>query len=90
VPLPPAMAGRSALLAAVAAAIEGRWDDAHARVQRLEDDRFACWIHAVLHRIEGDQANARYWYRRAGHEPPAAALAPREELAQIRALLEGS
>ncbi len=41
------------------------WDAAHRIVQPYEDPT-ACWIHAVLHKIEGDQGNSRYWYGRAG------------------------
>lgn len=43
----------------------GDWDAAHALVQ-TEDDRSAAWVHAYLHREEGDLSNAAYWYRRAG------------------------
>jgi hypothetical protein len=48
---------------------EGRWDEAHEMVQR-SSDRWSCLIHAYLHRVEGDQWNARYWYGRAGEEMP--------------------
>ena len=49
------------------------WPGAHAIVQ---DDHSAdaAWIHAHLHRVEGDQGNAEYWYRRAGREPSAQSL----------------
>ena len=43
----------------------GDWDGAHALVQ-ADDGRDAAWVHAYLHRVEGDLANASYWYRRAG------------------------
>ncbi|WAP68749.1 hypothetical protein [Jiella pelagia] len=43
----------------------GDWDGAHAVVQD-DPSADAAWIHAHLHRIEGDLANAAYWYRRAG------------------------
>ncbi|MEQ1602137.1 MAG: hypothetical protein HOP04_10425 [Methylophilaceae bacterium] len=39
----------------------GDWDLAHKIVQ-VRDDSIACWIHAVLHKIEGDESNSRYWY----------------------------
>jgi hypothetical protein len=54
------------LLKAVDLAIEGRWDEAHAIVQQHQADCTAAWIHAVLHKIEGDMDKSRYWYRRAG------------------------
>jgi hypothetical protein len=54
------------LAKAIDLAIEGQWDTAHRIVQQYETDRTAAWIHAVLHKIEGDLDNSRYWYRRAG------------------------
>jgi hypothetical protein len=53
------------LLKAIELALSGEWNAAHKIVQQYEDGT-ACWIHAVLHKIEGDQDNSRYWYRRAG------------------------
>jgi hypothetical protein len=44
---------------------QGHWDHAHEVVQELETPD-AAWVHAYLHRKEGDQSNARYWYSRAG------------------------
>lgn len=43
----------------------GDWEGAHAAVQD-DQSREAAWIHAHLHRVEGDRSNASYWYRRAG------------------------
>ena len=57
---------REDLLAAIGLALAGDWDGAHGIVQQDEADRTAAWIHAVLHKIEGDSGNARYWYRRCG------------------------
>ncbi len=51
---------------AVDLALAGKWDDAHGIVQQFDGEPTAAWIHAVLHKIEGDQDNSRYWYRRAG------------------------
>jgi len=51
------------LKAAITAALGGEWDKSHRMVQEL-DGPFACWIHAVLHKIEGDVWNSRYWYAR--------------------------
>ncbi len=42
----------------------GDWDRSHTIVQQYFT-RDACWIHAYLHRKEGDLGNARYWYNRA-------------------------
>lgn len=53
------------LLAALWHDAKGDWDAAH-RLAQDEDDRSGAWVHAYLHRKEGDEANAGYWYRRAG------------------------
>jgi len=45
------------------------WDKAHNIVQNL-DTVSAMWIHAYLHREEGDISNSKYWYRAAGKEYP--------------------
>ena len=44
---------------------KGEWSRAHELVQ-AGDDRTGAWVHAYLHRKEGDASNAAYWYRRAG------------------------
>ena len=44
---------------------KGEWDKAHKMIQDVEDKK-ASWIHAYLHRKEGDISNADYWYSRAG------------------------
>ncbi len=62
----------------------GNWHRAHELAQ-AQDDAAGAWVHAHLHRAEGDLANARYWYRRAGREPSTAPLDA--ELAAIAAAL---
>lgn len=74
------------LLQAVELALAGKWDAAHERGQQYEDDATAAWIHAVLHKMEGDLANSRYWYRRADRMDHIAEE-PRAELVVIRAEL---
>jgi len=54
----------TAPLAALWWAAKGGWDQAHRMVQD-EPTADAAWVHAYLHRIEGDIGNAGYWYRRA-------------------------
>jgi hypothetical protein len=76
------------LVQAIELALAGQWDAAHKLVQQYESDRTAAWIHAVLHKIEGDLDNSRYWYRRAG-KLEHASDEPGAELAQIRATLAG-
>ena len=46
-------------------AAKGDWDQAHKIVQD-DSSREAAWVHAYLHRVEGDLGNAGYWYRQAG------------------------
>ena len=72
-----------ALLKAVELALAGKWDAAHELAQQYEDDATASWIHAVLHKIEGDEANSRYWYRRANRMDHVTDE-PRAELAAIQ------
>ena len=49
------------------------WDQAHNIVQQ-EDDAASAWVHAYLHRKEGDDSNAGYWYRRGNGPLPAERL----------------
>ena len=51
----------------------GDWAAAHEAAQAGEDATSA-WVHAYLHRREGDLSNAGYWYRRAGKVMPAGTL----------------
>jgi hypothetical protein len=53
---------------------KGDWDKAHAQVDHLED-KASAWVHAYLHRKEGDIGNADYWYRKAGKTRPDVSLA---------------
>jgi hypothetical protein len=80
------MANRQDLTRAVDLAIAGDWDAAHKIVQQDEQDATSCWIHAVLHKIEGDADNSRYWYRRTSQSYEAYAD-PKAELAAIKAAL---
>jgi hypothetical protein len=45
---------------------KGDWDKAHECAQADEGNSSCDWVHAYLHRKEGDASNAGYWYRRAG------------------------
>lgn len=47
-------------------ALAGDWDGAHAIAQGDESDPIFCWLHACLHKIQGDTGNSRYWYAKAG------------------------
>ncbi|MCJ8209766.1 hypothetical protein MUY27_08595 [Mucilaginibacter sp. RS28] len=52
---------------------KGDWHRAHALVDQLQDAD-AAWVHAYLHRKEGDSWNAGYWYRKAGKPHATATL----------------
>ena len=45
---------------------DGDWQAAHEIVQRDEGSAPACWAHGIVHLMEGDLPNARYWYKKAG------------------------
>lgn len=68
---PPAIA--SVYLKAMWQDAKGNWNKAHDLIQDLPD-KDAAWIHAYLHRKEGDLWNADYWYRRAGKKRPEVSL----------------
>ena len=53
---------------------KGDWNKAHSLIDHLEDTD-AAFLHAYLHRKEGDLGNASYWYRRAGKTKPNIGLA---------------
>jgi hypothetical protein len=59
---PPAELNKA--LQALWQAAKGDWKAAHVLAQ-AQDDAIGAWVHAYLHREEGDAANAAYWYRRA-------------------------
>ena len=62
----------------------GDWSRAHEAAQ-ADEGKDAAWVHALLHREEGDLGNADYWYRRAGKRRPGGALS--EEWEGIAAAL---
>ncbi|MBK7978093.1 MAG: hypothetical protein IPK07_34220 [Deltaproteobacteria bacterium] len=80
-------ARRASLLAAVRSARGGDWQRAHVLVQDHDDEPLANWIHAVVHRMEGDAGNAAYWFRRCGR-PFGRDLPIDAELREIERALE--
>lgn len=63
------------------------WNTSHNIAQDVETSD-GSWVHAYLHRKEGDESNARYWYNRAGKKFPKISL--EEEWEEIAAeLLKG-
>ena len=68
-------------------AAKGQWDNAH-KIVMGEETAEAAWVHAYLHRVEGDLGNAGYWYRRAG-KPVASGPVEAEWDRVVSALLQG-
>ncbi len=79
---PPADAGLA--LQALWHQAKGDWHQAH-RLAQAQTDETGAWVHAYLHRVEGDEQNAGHWYRRAGRPPSSAPL--EDEWAEIVAAL---
>ena len=78
---------KDALLTAVNLALDGDWDASH-KIAQDYSDTTANWLHAVLHKIEGDEWNSKYWYARTsgrGYEDFADA---KEELLEIQQVLK--
>lgn len=77
--------GIAPALVALWHAQRGEWDRAH-RFAQQDESADGSWVHAHLHREEGDLANARYWYQRA-RRPVATEPLDAERATLIRALL---
>jgi hypothetical protein len=58
------------LRSAVAHLERGDWQAAHKIVQKDEESPLSCWAHGIVHVMEGDLPNARYWYREAKRPYP--------------------
>lgn len=78
---------RELLIDAINKADAGYWDEAHMIVQQI-DDPIANWLHANLHREEGDLDNAKYWYHRAIREYQEH-ISVEDERTEILSILEG-
>ena len=65
---------------------KGDWNKAHECAQADECNTSCDWVHAYLHRKEGDASNARYWYGQAG-KPVAKNALPEEWRAIVQALI---
>lgn len=65
--------GLSGALRALLEDARGDWSAAHEAAQ-ADDGPAGAWVHAYLHRKEGDVGNAAYWYRRAGRPMPKSGL----------------
>jgi hypothetical protein len=78
---------KDALLAAVKLALDGDWDASHKIAQDYSDSN-ANWIHAVLHKIEGDEWNSNYWYARTAGRSYNDFVDTGEELLEIQRILK--
>jgi hypothetical protein len=67
----------------------GEWEKAH-RIVQEDESTLGCWAHGIVHVLEGDIPNARYWYRRAHRPFPAAFDADLEVTALATAIKEQS
>ena len=83
---PKPLAGLSAALTALWWAGNDDWDKAH-KIVMNEDSADCAWVHAYLHRVEGDLGNAGYWYRQARRKP-ASGDTTAEWSAMVAALLK--
>ena len=68
---------------------QGDWQRAHEIVQ-ADESTLGCWAHGIVHLIEGDIGNARYWYRRAHRSFPASADTASELAALTQALKDAT
>ena len=64
---------------------KGDWSKAHPLVQN-DESPLGCWAHGIVHMMEGDLGNARYWYRRAHRLFPREADASAEIAALVTAM----
>jgi hypothetical protein len=78
---------KNELSRALALLRRGDWEAAHVIVQKDEESPLACWAHGIVHLMEGDTSNARYWYRAAKRDFPAKPSVE-EEIRALSAALE--
>jgi hypothetical protein len=72
------MGAPGVLRSAVALLEQGDWQAAHKIVQEDEDSALSCWAHGIVHVMEGDLPNARYWYGQAKRAFPKDYSVPAE------------
>ena len=72
------MGAPGVLRSAVALLEQGDWQAAHEIVQKDEESTLSCWAHGIVHVMEGDLPNARYWYGQARRAFPKDYSVPAE------------
>jgi hypothetical protein len=65
----------------------GNWRGAHEIVQQDEESPLACWGHGIVHLMEGDESNARYWFRKASR-PFKERASVAEEISALKSAAE--
>ncbi|MGH7348939.1 MAG: hypothetical protein ACREI6_02905 [Candidatus Rokuibacteriota bacterium] len=83
----PTPSRRESLAKALDFLAAGEWQRAHEIVQE-DKSELAAWLHGIVHTLEGDLDNARYWYRRTPREFPGPDAVKREIAAARLALAE--
>ena len=78
---------RETLAKAVDLLASGQWEQAH-RIVQDDTSTLAAWLHGIVHTLEGDLDNARYWYRKTKREFPGPDAVETEIQAARRALEE--
>jgi hypothetical protein len=65
----------------------GDWRSAHEIVQQDEESPLACWAHGIVHLMEGDKSNARYWFHKA-RQPFPEPVSIDEEIRALKSAAE--
>jgi len=79
--------GEDELYKAIGHLEAGDWRSAHEIVQQDEESSLARWAHGIVHLMEGDNANARYWFRKAG-QPFQDQASIAEEISALKSAAE--
>ncbi len=80
-----AMASLDKLTTAIDYLARDDWQRAHV-IAQADETKIGCWVHGIVHVLEGDLDNARYWYQRAGRKFPET-FSIEFELAELRSQL---
>ncbi len=65
----------------------GDWRSAHEIVQQDEESSLVCWAHGIVHLMEGNESNARYWFHKAG-QPFRGRVSIAEEISALKSTAE--
>jgi len=79
--------GQSELDKAIDDLETGDWRSAHEIVQVDDESALACWAHGIVHLMEGDEANGRYWFRKA-RRPFQEGVSIEQEISALKSTAE--